>query len=203
MDPVDERRVRPFTVDVHRNGFVAYVKDIDLANSGASGLQDFAALLEEYPVLVCRGQSLSPVEQLRLTRAFGKPHGNKGLQFCVPEYPEVYILGNKAEGGRCIGDTVTGQGWHTDSSFVERPMLCTLLHAVEVPLEGSDTIISDLRLSWESLSPYWQGELLEMRVIHSLNAIRQAKGLALDDVSGRDPSPHTREPENQEKIALG
>jgi taurine dioxygenase len=154
---------------------------VDIATGGASLHDKIAALFQRHGVLVIRDQSLTPEELLDFTHAFGVPETNQRLEFTIPGLPEVYVLSNKLVDGRKIGDVDAGQGWHTDASYLERPAMCTMLHALEVPAEGSDTLFADLCGAWAALPPAEQAELRDLQVIHSWRALMELKGVAPDD----------------------
>ena len=50
-----------------------------------------------------------------------------------------------------IGAHNDGVGWHTDYSYKAEPVMCTMLYAVEVPPEGSDTLLADGCAAWNAL----------------------------------------------------
>jgi taurine dioxygenase len=166
--------VRPLTA-----GFGVEVSGIDLAASGPRARRAAAEVFNRHGVMVVRDQRLTPEQQLDFTRAFGEPETNQRLEFTLPGLPEVYVLSNKVVDGRRIGDVDAGQGWHTDASYLERPALCTLLHALEVPAEGSDTLLADLCAAWNALSAERQAQLDGLQVRHSWRALMQLKGIAL------------------------
>ena len=42
--------------------------------------------------------------------------------------------------------------WHSDLTFQDRPPLGAILHAVEIPPVGGDTLWADMTLAYQSLS---------------------------------------------------
>ena len=59
-----------------------------------------------------------------------------------------------------IGAHNDGVGWHTDYSYKAEPVMCTMLYAVEVPPEGSDTLLADGCAAWNALPAERQAELV-------------------------------------------
>jgi taurine dioxygenase len=59
------------------------------------------------------------------------------------------------------------------------PGYCTLLHALEVPEEGSDTLFADLCAAWEALPNERKEELKELVVHHSYAQLASLKGTKL------------------------
>jgi taurine dioxygenase len=168
------------------------ISGVDIATGGPALHAEIVDLFNRHGVLVIRDQRLSPEAQLLFTQAFGEPETNQRLEYTVPGLPEVYVLSNKLRNGSKIGDVDAGQGWHTDASYLERPAMCTLLHALEVPPEGSDTLLADLCAAWGSLPPERQGALDGLQVRHSWRALMALKGIALDPDD--DSIPDVRHP---------
>lgn len=155
------------------------VRGVDLATGGPALHEVIVGLFNLHGVLVIRDQRLSPEAHLEFTRAFGEPETNQRLEFTLPGLPEVYVLSNKLRDGRKIGDVDAGQGWHTDASYLARPAMCTMLYAIEVPDEGSDTLLADLCAAWEALPADRQAALDGLQVQHSWRALMELKGIAL------------------------
>ena len=42
--------------------------------------------------------------------------------------------------------------WHSDTAYLERPALGTLLYALETPPAGGDTLFANMYLAYETLS---------------------------------------------------
>jgi taurine dioxygenase len=83
--------------------------------------------------------------------------------------------------GRPIGDADAGYGWHTDNSYSKLSALCTLLYAIEVPAEGSDTQLSDLCAAWDALPAARQREVDGLVVHHSYVALAEKRNIPLTE----------------------
>ena len=169
-----------FTIRPVKGGFGVEVRGIDLATSGPAPLARIVDAFNRHGILIVRDQHLSPEAQMAVTRAFGTPETNQRLEYTYPGIPEIYVISNRVVDGRRVGDYEAGQGWHTDSSYLPEPVMCTMLYAMEVPPEGSDTIMSDLCAVWDSLSPDRQAELDGLQVQHSWRALMELKNVAMD-----------------------
>lgn len=180
-------KVRPLAKD-----FGLEITGTDITTGGRALYGDIVELFNLHGVLVIRDQSLSPEVQLAFTRAFGEPETNHRLDYTVPGLPEVYVLSNRVKHGRKIGDVDAGQGWHTDASYLERPAMCTMLHALEVPPEGSDTLLADLCAAWKALPATQRDALDGLQVRHSWRALMALKGIMLDP--GDDSIPDVLHP---------
>jgi taurine dioxygenase len=172
-----------FTIRPLMDGFGVEMRDIDLAACGPEMHRAVVETFDRHGIVVIRGQSLPPHEQMRFTQAFGTPEDNPRKEYTYPGIPEIYVISNKVVDGRQIGDPTAGQGWHTDSSFLAEPVKCTMLYAMEVPDEGSDTLLADLCAAWNALPPERQAELDGLRVQHSWRVLMELKNvyLAPDD----------------------
>ena len=104
---------------------------------------------------------------MRFVGRFNEPEGHTLQQFTLPGYPNIYILSNKLVDGKPIGAHNDGVGWHTDYSYKEVPVMCTMLYAVEVPAEGSDTLLADMCAAYDSLPADRRAALDSLVVEHS------------------------------------
>lgn len=99
-----------------------------------------------HKVLFFRDQALSPESHLAVARLFGEPDIYPFIEG-LPEAPEVIDI-VKAE-----KDTLNfGGGWHSDTAYLERPALGTMLYALDVPEAGGDTQFANTQLAYEGLS---------------------------------------------------
>jgi len=122
----------------------AEVQGVDLKDS-----PDWDAIRRaflEHAVLVFRDQDLQPADLMRVGERFGEPchypfvHGIEGFPFIF----EVV----KEEGERIN----FGGNWHSDTTYLEKPPLGTLLFALETPAHGGDTLFASTRAAYEALS---------------------------------------------------
>ena len=101
----------------------------------------------DHKVIVMRGQkNLQPEAHKAFARRFGTLNIHpyvKGMK----DHPELLEIIKEKE------DKVNfGGGWHTDMSFEETPALGSILHAIEIPPYGGDTLFANMYLAYESLS---------------------------------------------------
>jgi len=115
----------------------------------------------DYLVIFFRGQELPPERFLAFARRFGE----------VVEYPFI----NGIEGFPLITPVVKlehervnfGGLWHSDTAYLERPPMGTMLVAREVPPYGGDTLFANIYLAYEALSPGMRGMLDGLVAVNS------------------------------------
>jgi taurine dioxygenase len=119
----------------------AEITDVDLAKELTTPAIDgvvaeLTEALDKYLVVVIKEQSLSPGEQTEFTHHFGPPCETPFVG-TLPDYPEVIKVLKEADEANAFN---FGGAWHSDFSFLERPPSYTLLHAIDVPPYGGDTV---------------------------------------------------------------
>src|SRR6202034_229139 len=124
---------------------------VDLSRADGRTVAAVVDTFHRTGAIVLRGQQLSPRQLVEFVAAFGEPEGHTLQQYTLPGYPNVFVLSNRVVDGRAIGAHNDGIGWHTDYSYKEKPVMCTMLYAVEVPPEGSDTLLADLCAAYAAL----------------------------------------------------
>ncbi len=165
--------------------FGVEVTGVDVAAASPEVLASIVELLNRHGVVVVRDQHLTPEEQVAFTRYFGAPADNPRKEFTIPGQPDVFVISNKVVDGRPIGDADAGTGWHFDMSYDRRPGFCTILYALEVPLEGSNTLFADLCAAWDELPAQRRDELKDLMVHHSFITLQTMKGNKLTDEQRR------------------
>jgi len=115
----------------------------------------------EHLVVFFRDQELTPAEFLAFARRIGEPVEYpfvKGMD----DFPEIITV------SKLPHETVNFGGiWHSDTVYLERPPMGTLLVACEVPPYGGDTMFANMYAAYEALSPGLQRVLDGLRAVHS------------------------------------
>jgi len=110
---------------------------------------------------------MTPDDLIRYLSAYGELEGHTLQQFTLPGYPQIFLLSNIEKDGKPIGAHNDGVGWHTDYSYKEFPVKCTMLYAVMVPDEGSDTWIADCCAAYDALPQERKEEIEDLKLHHS------------------------------------
>src|SRR5262245_222382 len=136
-----------------------------------------------YSVVVFRGQTLTPEQQIAFARRFGELEISPRTQFALPRYPEILVLSNIIVDGKPIGNADAGRTWHTDMSYTKTPPRGSLLYAREIPVEQGralgDTIFSSAAAAYDTLPPEIKQKLTGLRAIHRAGAKKYAPGSKL------------------------
>ncbi len=119
----------------------AEITDVDLAKELTGPAIDdvvaeLTAALDRHLVVVIREQDLSPGAQTEFTHHFGEA-ADTPFVGTMAEHPEVIKVLKDADEADAFN---FGGGWHSDFSFQPRPPSYTLLHAIDVPPYGGDTV---------------------------------------------------------------
>ena len=160
MDTLVKLSTRPL-----RPGFGAEILDVDVRKADEETLAAVVRAFHQHGAILLRDQQLSPGELTDFVARFGEPEDHTLKEFTVPGFPKVYRLSNRVVDGKPIGAHNDGVGWHTDYSYKPEPVMATMLYAVEVPPEGSDTLLADCVAAWNALPPERQ-QALDGKVLH-------------------------------------
>ncbi len=103
-----------------------------------------------HSLVVLRGQTLTPAEQLAFTNRIETvrpaPRPAAGSHAPVlPDFPELVVVSNIVEDGRKIGISDAGLLWHSDTCFQSHPELFVTLYALEIPLGEDGVALGDTR----------------------------------------------------------
>jgi alpha-ketoglutarate-dependent 2,4-dichlorophenoxyacetate dioxygenase len=119
------------------------------------------AAMNQYGVLVWRGQPLTAEQQIRFTTVFGPLDIGLKRVFKRPERLEderlIDISNIGMDGNVQRRDSpknlsnFANQLWHSDSSFMRPRAAYSMLHALVTPSWGGDTEFADLRAAYDTL----------------------------------------------------
>ena len=124
-----------------------------------------------HSVVVFRNQTLSEEAHIAFSRRFGELEVHVGARYLHPRHPEIRVNSNIIENGKPIGATDAGQYWHTDLSYMAKPSKCSLLYALEVPVQDGkalgDTLFVSAVAAYQALPNQMKERLHGLRAIHS------------------------------------
>ncbi|CAN5341968.1 TauD/TfdA family dioxygenase [soil metagenome] len=147
--------------------FGAEIKGVDIARADGKTLERVVEVFHRSGAIVLRGQHATPDQLVNFVSQFGPPQVREDDPFRLPQQPAISVLSNRVVNGRPLGAHNDGIGWHTDLSFKERPAMCTMLYAVEVPPVGSDTLLADGVAAYAALPADKREQIDGMQLHHS------------------------------------
>jgi alpha-ketoglutarate-dependent taurine dioxygenase len=124
----------------------AEVRGANLNALDERGWREIHDAFLKYSVLAIRDQKIEPADLMRIGSRFGEPcyypfvTGIEGFPFIFE------VVKEEAE-------TVNfGGNWHSDTTYLQKPPLATLLYALEVPSHGGDTLFTSTCKAYDALS---------------------------------------------------
>ena len=140
----------------------AEILGIDLAHDlGDDTVAAIRAAWLEHLVIFFRQQTLSPAQFLKLASRFGEPVEYpfvKGLDGFPQITPVIKLEHEKINFGGL---------WHSDTAYLERPPMATMLIARETPPRGGDTLFANMYRAYETLSEGMRRMLDGLVVVNS------------------------------------
>ena len=174
----------------------AEILGVDLSNDlDAAGFAPIQAALDEYGVIVLRDQTITPEQQLALSRNFGTLEVNfHAKRFGILGNPEIYAVSNIVEQGEPIGTRRAGETWHTDMSYAKHPAKVTMLYAIEVPvLHGlalGDTAFANTAVAWDALPEPMRDEIQDLKGIFDFRGRKRSSPVSAEDIAQYPPVEH-------------
>src|SRR5258706_6569623 len=98
----------------------------------------------EHLVIFFRDQQLSPSQYLAFARAFGEPIDYPFLKG-LPEAPQIIAVLKREDEAVNFGGI-----WHSDTAYLEKPPMASMLIAREVPEAGGGTEVGHMYLAYET-----------------------------------------------------
>jgi taurine dioxygenase len=150
----------------------AEIFDIDLSKGlDEAAFNDVVDALHQNEVIVVRGQKLTAEQQIAFSKRLGDLDVNVRSEFNKDGHPEVLVLSNIQKDGKPIGVVDAGRYWHTDLCYLPRPARATLLHALEVPMNGAeplgDTLFASMTRAYDALPERMKQRLEGLKAVHS------------------------------------
>ena len=111
-------------------------------------------------VIIFRDQDISPEQQKVFASRFSDLQSHPFVESMngIPEITEIVKEAWEVE--------IWGGNWHADVTFLPQPSKGAALFAKEVPLQGGDTLFSNMYLAFETLSDGLKHLLDSLNAIH-------------------------------------
>ena len=123
--------------------------------------EEIHAAFAKHSVIVLRDQEISPEDHLDFARRFGPININRFFK-PVDGHPEIATVLKEKDQKEAVGE-----GWHTDHSYDQVPAMGSILHAIEMPPYGGDTLFVSMGAAYEALSEPMRRFLDGLTAIHS------------------------------------
>src|SRR3954453_14191882 len=157
--------------------FVAEVTELDLTKPiSRADACEINAAMNQYGVLVWRGQPLTAQQQIQFATAFGPLDIGLKRVFKRPERLEderlidisnVDLQGNVARRDSPKNlSNFANQLWHSDSSFMNPRAAYSMLHCVIKPSWGGNTEFADLRAAYDTLDERTKKDIQNLKAEH-------------------------------------
>ncbi len=113
----------------------------------------------DYKVVYFRNQPITGTEHVEFARRFGDLEVHPFLMGSE-EHPELVRFEKGVDTGGFEN------GWHHDVTWREVPSMGAILHAIQVPATGGDTLFSDMGAAYDGPTDEWKERIDGMPAIH-------------------------------------
>jgi taurine dioxygenase len=152
----------------------AEIRGIDLGRVNDDTFRQIHDAWFEHLLLVFPEQNVTDEEQIAFARRFDELEIHPSREHRSSRHPEIYRVSNVDARGNIMPQESKGWRymnltwlWHTDSSFREVPSMGSILHGIEVPPEGGDTLFANMYAAYEALSDETKKRIRGLRLLHS------------------------------------
>jgi alpha-ketoglutarate-dependent 2,4-dichlorophenoxyacetate dioxygenase len=169
----------------------AEIRGVDLGRVDDEAFRRIYDAWLEHLLLVFPEQDITDEEQIAFARRFGELEIHPSREHRSSRHPQIYRVSNVDERGNIMPQESKGWRymsltwlWHTDSSFRAVPSMGSILHGIEVPPEGGDTLFANMYAVYEMLTDGMKERIRGLRVLHSHDRVlshdRKLKGSSED-----------------------
>lgn len=161
VDMADSLRIKLLTGSIG-----AEIEGVDLTRPLKDGQrEELRQALNQHQVLVFRDQPITPQQQFDFASSFGNvdtPLVDPG----TAPVPGITVI-ESANAKRLTDE------WHIDQTFVEVPPMAAMLHAVQLPSTGGDTLWANMAAAYDALSAPMRDFLDGLTAVH--NTVRMKR----------------------------
>jgi taurine dioxygenase len=143
-------------------GFGAEIEGVDMRQVNPGTTELLRSALLQYGMLVIRGQSFTPHEQIAASQLFGSLETFPTMRGQLNGLPEIFRVASRPEDGH----VEVGRYWHSDGSFREDPTPISFWYSEVQSEEGGDTLFTDLQQAYAELQPEIQQEFAGLNTAH-------------------------------------
>jgi taurine dioxygenase len=147
MENAVRRTYRHIEVRPIAGALGAEIHGVEIARSlEAEVVAEIRQAFLDHLVIFFRDQKLTPQEQVAFAERFGEPMEYPQLKG-LPDTPLITPVIKREHERVNFGGV-----WHSDTAYLGRPPMASMLYAVEIPPYGGDTLFANQYLAYETLS---------------------------------------------------
>ena len=125
----------------------------------------YSALIK-HQVIFFRDQDISPETHLKLAESLGDIDPGHPVYPHVEGYQSIVLLRNDVDNKPDTND------WHKDLTFKSNPPFASILHGINVPKVGGDTLWASMSAAYDSLPDGLKEHLEGLKAIHDMGTFR-------------------------------
>lgn len=144
------------------------VLGFDATKAVAEDIDRLTEAVFEHKIVVLKNQDLASADYLEFARRFGPVVRYYQPMYEHPEYPDIFVSSNVAEGGQQIGVPRTGKFWHSDYQFRPDPFAITFIYPLVIPERNRGTYFMDMSEAYENLPARLKKAIAGTRCVHSV-----------------------------------
>lgn len=144
--------------------------DIDLSKPlDAEAFDTVKQALLDHQVIVFRDQQLSLDQYKAFAKRFGPLHVFSYLGARpLPGHDDILRVVKEKDDKKIFGEK-----WHADVTFLEKPILGSMLYAIETPPRGGDTLFANMYAAYDALSEGMKEILDDLQALHETKVYEQ------------------------------
>jgi len=156
-----------FKVEAITPSIGAEISGVSLNNDlNSATVEKIYSALIKHQVIFFRDQDISPETHLKLAESLGDIDPGHPVYPHVEGYQSIVLLRNDVDNKPDTND------WHKDLTFKSNPPFASILHGVNVPKVGGDTLWASMSAAYDSLPDGWKKHLEGLEAIHDMGTFR-------------------------------
>jgi len=156
-----------FKVEVITPSIGAEISGVSLNKDlNSATVEKIYSALIKHQVIFFRDQDISPETHLKLAESLGDIDPGHPVYPHVEDYQSIVLLRNDVDNKPDTND------WHKDLTFKSNPPFASILHGVNVPKVGGDTLWASMSAAYDSLPDGWKEHLEGLEAIHDMGTFR-------------------------------
>jgi len=156
-----------FKVEAITPSIGAEISGVSLNNDlNSATVEKIYSALIKHQVIFFRDQDISPETHLKLAESLGDIDPGHPVYPHVEGYQSIVLLRNDVDNKPDTND------WHKDLTFKSNPPFASILHGINVPKVGGDTLWASMSAAYDSLPDGWKKHLEGLKAIHDMGTFR-------------------------------